>query len=116
MASTAANPLHPNYGKASTVFTEHLDDPFVAGETWAFSEAPVHRGTFLVLDVEAPHSQEIDQTLVRARGMEHPTVRPVLFQDRIVAFDVDDNTEATYIFPPTVSVAAPLSMAVSKGR
>ena len=114
MASTAANPLHPNYGKASTVFTEHLDDPFVAGETWAFSEAPVHRGTFLVLDVEAPHSQEIDQTLVRARGMEHPTVRPVLFQDRIVAFDVDDNTEATYIFPPTVSVAAPLSMAVSK--
>ena len=31
MAATAANPRHPNYGKHSTPFTEHLDDPFMAG-------------------------------------------------------------------------------------
>ena len=53
MAATAANPRHPNYGKHSTPFTEHLDDPF-AGDAWAFSEAAVHRGTFLVLDAQAP--------------------------------------------------------------
>ena len=113
MAATAANPRHPNYGKHSTPFTEHLDDPFMAGDTWAFSEAAIHRGTFLVLDAQAPYSQGIEQTMVRTKGMEHPTVRPVLFQDRVVAFDVENNASATYVFPPTVTVAPPASMVVS---
>ena len=114
VAPTSANPRHPNYGKASTPFTEHLDAPFAGGEAWAFSEAETFRGTFLVLDVAEPYSRRADQTMVRGSGMEHPTVRPVLFQDRVVAFDVSGNAAATYVFPPTVTVAPPSAAAVSK--
>lgn len=108
-----ANPSRPEYGNGD-VLTNNLTyaERFLYGAyqtfTYQFLGDAVVSGKVVVLSPSAVYSKPFAATGSRENGMIHPTIQPILLGDRIVCYNVSKlSDEATYLYPPTLTVAGP---------
>jgi len=107
-----ANTASALYG-GGVVLVEGLnvDELFDSGSfntsAWHFSETILVSGTLVTMKDSTPFSKELITTALRPTGMVHPSITPVLLNDRVICYNVTDDSEALYLYPPSITVCNP---------